>query len=528
MKKNIPLDLLPLFLYLLLTITLLAQALSYTGGQIGYPMDDAFIHMAIARHLAEDGRWSVDLSPFTSASSSPLWTLLLAATFRLIGVRDWAALLLSLLAGAGAVLTAQRLLAASGRRLVRVILAILVVIFTPLPALGLTGMEHALHALLTAAVLWKGSQFLAERQRSIRQNSGLWMLCALLPVTRYEGLFLSFWLILALLWQKRLRDALSIGLASGSLAAVYGWISLANGWAFFPNSVLVKSSVDLSSLTGLTQFLTQGIYNLLYTPALFGLILALLLAFAAGESLGLLNPAQRWRVGLFAGMFALHLQLAKVGWFFRYEAYLVFAGSLLLMELFAILLKWLQNRPPARFTPVAAAVLTLTLLLLLPIAYRGGNALSAYPLAVRNIHEQQVQMARFVSRFYNGQTIVANDIGAISFYADISLIDVVGLANRQTGRWWQEGAWSPEKVDQLAREERASLAILYPEWFDLYPKPDDWVEVGRWQIADNIVCTSDTVSFYALSPEQADQIAQKLRVFSSELPPTVMWKVMTP
>ncbi|MFN7037723.1 MAG: hypothetical protein ACK4SN_15295, partial [Bellilinea sp.] len=194
----------------------------------------------------------------------------------------------------------------------------------------------------------------------------------------------------------------------------------------------------------------------------------------------------------------------------------------------AILLKWLQNRPPARFTPLSAAVLTLTLLLLLPIAYRGGNALSAYPLAVRNIHEQQVQMARFVSRFYNGQTIVANDIGAISFYADISLIDVVGLANRQTGRWWQEGRWSPEKVAQLAREEGASLAILYPEWFELYPKPDDWVEVGRWQIADNIVCTSDTVSFYALSPEQADQIAQKLRVFSSELPPTVMWKVMTP
>ncbi len=528
MKKNSLLDLLPLFLYLLLILSLLAQGLNHTGGQIGYPVDDAFIHMAIARHWSESGRWSVDLSPFTSASSSPLWTLLLALAFRLVGVRDWAAMLLSLLAGMGALLLAQRLLAHGGRRLVRAALLILILVFTPLPVLGLTGMEHALHALLTVAALWSGSRFLAERESAIRSKPGLLILSALLPLTRYEGLFLLFWLVLALLWQKRMRAALSVGLAGASLITLFGAISLANGWAFFPNSVLVKSVVDLSSANGLADFLTQGIFNILDTPALFGLILAILLAFGLGESLGLLNSAQRWRVGLFAGMFALHLQLAKVGWFFRYEAYLIFAGSALLMELLAEWLKWLQSRPQMRLTPAGAAALAVTVLLLLPLAYRGGNALAAYPTAVRNIHEQQVQMARFVNRFYNGKTIVANDIGAISYYADISLIDIIGLANRQTGGWWRDGTWSPEKVNQLAREQGAALAILYPEWFDLYPQPADWVEVGRWQIADNIVCTSDTVSFYALSPAQADEIAQNLRTFSSALPETVRWQVWIP
>jgi hypothetical protein len=198
------------------------------------------------------------------------------------------------------------------------------------------------------------------------------------------------------------------------------------------------------------------------------------------------------------------------------------------MELTALLLKRLESERRLRFTPAVAAALGVVLLLLLPIAYRGGNALSAYPLAVRNIHEQQVQMARFVSRFYNGETIVANDIGAISYYADIQLVDVVGLANLETGRWWREGSWSTAKVDRLAREQAALLAILYPEWFDLYPQPLPWVEVGRWRIADNIVCTSDTVAFYALSPAQADEIARNLHAFSSELPQTVQQQLNVP
>ncbi|WP_322794320.1 hypothetical protein [Bellilinea sp.] len=521
-------DTVPYLLYVFMVGVLLAQALYNTGGQPGYPVDDAFIHMAIARHFVQDGRWSVDLSPFTSATSSPLWTLLLAAAFHLFGVRDWAALLLSLLSGAAALLLAQRLLAKSGRRMIRLTLVVLILIFTPLPVLGLTGMEHALHSLLTVAVLWTGSLVLAENSPSSSLRWGLPVLCALLPVTRYEGLFLLFWLIAGLLFQRRWRDALAAGLASASLMTVYGLISVANGWAFFPNSVLVKSQINLFSVTGLTQFLTQGVYNLLDSPALLGLIIAVWLAFALAESGGLTSPPLRWRVALFSGMFALHLQLARTGWFFRYEAYLIFAGALILMELTALLLKRLESERRLRFTPAVAAALGVALLLLLPIAYRAGNALSAYPLAVRNIHEQQVQMARFVSRFYNGQTIVANDIGAISYYANIELVDVVGLANLETGRWWREGSWSTAKVDRLAREQAASLAVLFPEWFDLYPQPPDWVEVGRWRIADNIVCTSDTVAFYALSPAQADEIAQNLRAFSSELPQTVQQQLNAP
>jgi asparagine N-glycosylation enzyme membrane subunit Stt3 len=58
------------------------------GGHFTFPMDDAYIHLAMAKNLAVHGVWGVTRHAFSSTSSSPLWTLLIAACFRVAGV--WA------------------------------------------------------------------------------------------------------------------------------------------------------------------------------------------------------------------------------------------------------------------------------------------------------------------------------------------------------------------------------------------------------------------------------------------------------
>ncbi|MFQ5946298.1 MAG: hypothetical protein ACE5NC_08625, partial [Anaerolineae bacterium] len=47
-------------------------------GATGYPLDDAWIHQALARNLAQLGQWAFLPGQPTAASTSPLWTLLLA------------------------------------------------------------------------------------------------------------------------------------------------------------------------------------------------------------------------------------------------------------------------------------------------------------------------------------------------------------------------------------------------------------------------------------------------------------------
>ena len=124
-----------LLIYWLLTFALLAQGAAKTDGLFIYPLDDSYIHMAISRHFVQDGAWSVHAgSAFTSTTSSPLWTLLLAIAYAIFGVSDWTPLLLNLLFGSAALCLAAWLLRKT-RALLLTLSLVLIVIFMPLPTI---------------------------------------------------------------------------------------------------------------------------------------------------------------------------------------------------------------------------------------------------------------------------------------------------------------------------------------------------------------------------------------------------------
>src|SRR5215207_5626211 len=49
--------------------------------RVGFPLDDAWIHLTYARNLAEHGEWAFQLGERSAGSTSPLWTVLLAFGF---------------------------------------------------------------------------------------------------------------------------------------------------------------------------------------------------------------------------------------------------------------------------------------------------------------------------------------------------------------------------------------------------------------------------------------------------------------
>src|ERR687891_2362011 len=51
--------------------------------RIGFPLDDAWIHLTYARNVAEHGEWAFRLGERSAGSTAPLWTVLLSIGFLL-------------------------------------------------------------------------------------------------------------------------------------------------------------------------------------------------------------------------------------------------------------------------------------------------------------------------------------------------------------------------------------------------------------------------------------------------------------
>jgi hypothetical protein len=80
MKKHFPLWI-TIIIYLSTIVTLLAVSLNLNNGDFVYALDDAYIHMNMADNLVNYGHWATNQIDFASASSSPLWVLVISVFY---------------------------------------------------------------------------------------------------------------------------------------------------------------------------------------------------------------------------------------------------------------------------------------------------------------------------------------------------------------------------------------------------------------------------------------------------------------
>src|SRR5512133_1144843 len=71
-----------------LVAVLLYLIVSQAIFRVGFPLDDAWIHLTYARNLAEHGQWAFRLGERSAGSTAPLWTVLLSIGF-LIGLAPY-------------------------------------------------------------------------------------------------------------------------------------------------------------------------------------------------------------------------------------------------------------------------------------------------------------------------------------------------------------------------------------------------------------------------------------------------------
>jgi hypothetical protein len=318
---------------------------------------------------------------------------------------------------------------------------------------------------------------------------------------------------------------------------VSGLIFISKGWFFFPSTLIQKGNFPSGSAP--LQYavkLGEAVFLNLHNASIHftGAHLAVLTGLVLLACLCLRQPMFSSRLGvmasLFLGVVFLHLELARLGWFYRYEAYLVCMG-LVVLVLLAAQLPWQSLLLPQVWPKwVRAAPLSLAVALVMePLLDRAFNAHMETPPASRNIWEQQYQMAQFLHTYYEGASVAANDIGAINFYSGIRCFDLMGLDNATVTQLIMDNRYDTAVIRGLARQHSVKIAVAYEDWFDARGGlPYEWIKAGDWTIFDNVVCGDRTVSFYAVDPAELPALRGHLEEFGSHLPHSVFVRLKGP
>ncbi len=510
--------------------------LRQTGGRFIYNLDDAYIHLAIAKHIVRDGVYGVTPFAFSSSSSSILWPILLAGVIQLLGNREILPFLINLAVG-GILIVALYNEWAGGGKNSRWAFGMLIgwMVFLPLGPVLFNGMETMLQALSAVA-------FSAAAVRDLSRDGkgrllSLCLLAALCTAVRYEGCFIAAAVCLLMVLRGRWKAAAMVGLSAALPVVLYGLFSVSQGWSFLPNSLLIKHSgvtwTDPVSLWNMAVRPFQPItdIDLVHLPvwqSLAVVLLSMLLVRARANGRMAFWDARILPAVLFLLIAVMHSMWITVEMFFRYQAYLNALGIWAIGCLGAPAVEW----KAFRYNIVAAAAgIAAAVLAAIPLGVLGFQALWKTPVASRNIWQQQYQMGLFLNEYYPQTVVAANDIGAIDYLADLHLVDLFGLASREVLRAKLGGEWQRDlagALDTITSAEGARIAVIYDSWFGYNPAsgkasvPPGWVRVADWTIPGNVVCGGATVTWYALLQEEARPLRSALVAFSEKLPTDVV------
>jgi hypothetical protein len=369
-----------------------------TDGRFSYSLDDAYIHMAIAKNVALHGNWGVQADAFSAASSSPLWTALLALTFALGGVRDWVPLVLNLGAALGCILVLgalSRMRGIAGLEAFVTLAAFVLVV--PLVPMVWIGMEHTLHVLLTLLIAAAAAETVRHGGRS--RVAAMCVLGAAAAATRYESLFVVAGCAGALFLFRRIDAAVSVVAASLVPVIAVGLWNVSHGWFFLPASVMMKQTVLPQSGRGtIAGSLLNNVLGA-HPPAAYVLLVVVALGLMAA-ALRRADPDDRRPeplLAIFVSAALLHLLLGRFGWLFRYESYLIGLGVYAVgMTAFAADPPGRRSRTWHRGDPMMIAAPAAIALLLLYDRTIASPIIAAETAG--HIYRQQRQMAAFIAR----------------------------------------------------------------------------------------------------------------------------------
>lgn len=501
---------------LCITVVSVIISLSLTQGHFTYALDNPYIHMSTAKHFAEQGVWSIDGKTYATASSSPLWVILLTPFYLLFGAQlfVYVPFFLNVIFQVLSLNLIFQMVKKYTSHNLHYTFGIMIVLVTPFIALTLGGMEHSLQIFL---VLLFVNYFIVY---TIHPNSKhnmipLLLLAPFVTFVRYEDLALvAVTSLIILLYFRNWK--LSFGLVFSSLIFIvlFGmWSKYILDLGFIPSSIMAKSvlgkefSLLILIKSILVKFNDQFFHTHIIMLFLFNMYILIKSFFLNKRWLFLVSI-------LYILTLLIHLAFASIGWLYRYEAYLIVFGLINVLlytySVYEINIKWITFGLLFNFIIFWQQIL---------------DAPKVSILGSKNIYEQQIQMANFLHQKCDSCNIAANDIGAITYFTNIYLLDLYGLGSYEVIEHKKNGTYTNEVKTILLADKNVSLIMIYDSWFKDITL-GNYTKIAKWKILNNVVSGSDTVSFYS-NNEKIFVNTLKLKEYSkNKLPKDVVVEFM--
>ena len=429
---------------------LLVSALNFG---LGFPLDDAWIHLTYARNLAEHGEWAFRLGERSAGSTSPLWTAMLSIGFLLnLGPYVWTYLL------GWSVLT---LLAVYGEKIARKLVpayqskipwaGLFFVFAWHLTWSAVSGMETLLHGLIVLVVLG----FLMSGSRRYLM---LGLLTGLSVWVRPDGLTLLGPIFLVVLmsektWHLRGEAIWKTLIGFGSLVLPYVLFNLALSGNAMPNTFYAK----------------QAEYGLFWhSKPVFERVSEYLWPILASPFLVLLPAAIRWlrkriRDQHWGTIASLLWVLGYVAIYFaslpayQHGRYIIPALPVVYLWGILGLLDYVLSVGSNKRVVFLWQVITLALCLAFTFVGARQNASD-----VAWIESEMVATARWVDQNVPSDARLAvHDIGALGFYVQNPIVDMAGLITPEVVPFIRE----EDRLEAYLDSNSVAYLIAFPSFY---------------------------------------------------------------
>jgi hypothetical protein len=445
--------------WVLLVVAVYAAGLVSLGlalrHNVGFPLDDSWIHQEIARNLVQHHSFGFTPGVTSSGSSSTLWTFILSINFLLFPTHSpvfFPLVLNSFLITFSGILLWQMAALDGLPLLYALALALLPALSGNYLWLAFIGMEHLLFVTLslTAILLWfrpRGARQKLSPHPDTSVHSSLLAGLALgaLGMTRPEGLALGVLLFALYKWCGRSLGDVFRAAAVAVLFLVPSFlINLKTSGSLLPMTLRGRRflfsgtdqlHVGRSTVRGLTMETYAKViqHNFFHTTSAWAMV-GVVLAFYGCFVLLRRFPNRTSVLVLWATLhYASYcFTLPATGHGGRYQPFvLLLFPSLLaiaLFDLFALSQRFLLPRARALLLPAQSIALVAIAALTAATLPRWNVALRD---SIANIDNCHLKMAEYLNDHYApGTKVGVFDIGTIGYFSHIDLIDLGGLVDR--------------------------------------------------------------------------------------------------